>query len=417
LLINLLAIIFALFLLYYMESRFSYIFLFSVIVTVLGFHYSSLKKWKYYPYVKWGGIGSILILSIGALFFIIGRMDTGNRTKFVTKENYSILLDQDSFLQSDSLHSMQAENDVSLFMDRELEFRTKMQKETVHSRYVNLNDYKNKQTFLKKNSLVKKVIFPLLVILVVLIAVVILYRRKKQWQFLAFFLGLTTLILVGIFPTHSFKRVNEKWSDYVVIEALNTRKTQIVIKRLLENRSLTTRASFQNETSKKYMKGEEVILKFVNVPVSSSEKSGSNVVRRKLILTGIDYLKKSHFIGVGAGGYLALSQKGKSKYDLGTVNSPHNLIIEILSQYGIGIALFFIGLLIYPFIYLIREFRMRKWGIHHLILLLLLICMFLMSNSNSTSLPLPIIWINFTFIILFFNKRVSANEKENDSTN
>lgn len=416
-LLSILAIVSTLVLLYYMESRFSYIFLFFVFASVLYFNRSSLQKWKYYPYLKWFGIGSCLVI-LGGVVFIIGRTNSGSKIKCVQETSYSILMDRDFFLKTDSLNSGHAQNDVCLFMDAGLEFRTEVQKETIRTRYVNLEKYTDKHTFfLKKNRPLAKMVFPLFVILVVLILIIVLHRRKKQWKMLVVFAGLTTLILVGIFPSHSFKRVNQKWSNYVVIESLDARKTQAVIERLMEDRSSIVRGSFQNETSEKYMKGEEVVLKLVNLPVSSSEKSGSNIVRKKLVLTGIDYLKQSRFFGVGAGGYIALSKKGKSHYDLETIDSPHNLMIEVLSQYGIGIALFFIGLLIYPFIYLIREFRMKKWSINHLILLLLLICMFLMSNSNSTSLPLPIIWINFTFIILFFSKLVSANEKENDSTN
>lgn len=411
--LSVLALVFALGMLYYMESRFSYAFVFFAFLMVLHFKREWLKQLKYYTYLKWTGIALGSLMLVGVIVLIVKKMDQQNHLSTDNEATYSILVEKNK----DSL--IAAGNDVCLAMDIELEYRAAFKKEVVHTRYIDLEKYAGgNDSFLKKYPHLQKIVFPVGCILIALILAFVVYKEKTQKRrVLLVFGGFLGLILVGIFSRHIFERVNEKWSNYAVVEVLDEKKTDSVAKRLLENELYIKRVSFQDETSKKFMAGEEVTLQIADLPVSTSENKGSDAVRKKLILTGLDYLKESHFIGVGAGGYSALTEAGKSKYDLGTINSPHNLTIEILAQYGIGITLFFVAILLYPLIYLVKDFRAKKWGIDHLILLLLLICFFLMSNSNSTSLPLPIIWINFTLVILFFSKLISAKENENDSTN
>ncbi len=413
--LSILALVCALAMLYYMESRFSHVFVFFAFLAVLHFKREWLKQLKYYAYLKWTGIALGSLMLVGVTVLIVKKLDQQHNVSTGSEATYSILVEKNK----DSLNAAGAGNDVCLGMDIELEYRASFKKEIVHTRYIDLEKYAGENgSFLKKYPHIQKIAFPVACILIALILAFVVYKQKTQkGRILLIFGGFVGLILIGIFSRHIFERVNEKWSNYVVVEVLDEEKTDSVARTLLQDERLIKRVSFQDATSKKFMAGEEVTLQIADLPVSSREDKGSDAVRKKLILAGLDYLKDSHFIGAGAGSYSALTLAGKSKYDLGTINSPHNLTIEILAQYGIGITLFFIAILLYPLIYLVKDFRAKKWGINHLTLLLLLVCFFLMSNSNSTSLPLPIIWINFTLVILFFSKLISAKENENDSTN
>ena len=80
-------------------------------------------------------------------------------------------------------------------------------------------------------------------------------------------------------------------------------------------------------------------------------KSGNSYnVRKNLILNGLDFLENSNYLGVGSGQYSVYTSKGLIKHDVDTVLSPHSLIIELLSEYGILMFLFFVAIFIFLFI-------------------------------------------------------------------
>lgn len=415
--LNVLALICALVILYYMESRLSYLFLFFTVLGVLYLKLPVFRQWQYFRILKWSGIALGTLMAVGVALLVVKKMSRD--TSSASPATYEMLVDQDkgpAFL-SDSLAGSHG-NDVCLGMDNELEYRVSFKKEVVNTRYVNLEDYSGRNEFLKKNANLKKIAFPAACIIWVLILAFFLYKRKeRQQRILLVFGGFVGLFLIGVFSRHPFERVNEKWSNYAVIEAVSKSETDSIAQALWKNEKGIKRISFQNETALKYMQGKEITLKLAEVPVPSPETTGSNAIRKNLILAGIDFLKRSHYMGVGAGGYSALVRSGEAAYDVGTIDTPHNFLIEILSQYGILITLFFLAVLLYPLVYLLNEFRHKRNGNDHLALLLFLVCMILMSNSNSSALPLPIIWINFTLVILFFGKLVTANEKVNDPKN
>ncbi len=78
---------------------------------------------------------------------------------------------------------------------------------------------------------------------------------------------------------------------------------------------------------------------------SSDESSNERI---KMIKSGINMLKDSHGMGIGAGGFEAsVLQKNP---DANIIN-PHNLFVEIFAQYGIGILLLLCSWLAYLFYY------------------------------------------------------------------
>ena len=68
----------------------------------------------------------------------------------------------------------------------------------------------------------------------------------------------------------------------------------------------------------------------------------SGVVRRHLIENGLFLIKQNPILGVGPGQYTHLSNVGKLPKNTGTVNSPHELLTELGSQYGIPMLLMFL---------------------------------------------------------------------------
>lgn len=417
---NAFAIICSLFLLSYMESRFSQLFIVFLIGLILYYKRTLFINWRFYKYLKWGsiGLGVLLIASVAVIF--IGRAQTSETADKVDSGTYSIFVDaNENFnpLDSTSLDSKLL-NDICLAIAVEVDQRIVLQQEQVKTKYVDLKKYQKGDLLLfESNPFLKKISFPIAIALLS-IGVVLIIRKKKENRFvLVVFSGFIGLLLVGIFSHHPFERVNEKWSRFVIMENQDQRRLDSTARDLITQENRIKRVSIQNATAQKYMNGESLTLKKIDIPIILGEEKGSDAIRKDLALNGLYFLKNSHFLGVGAGGYAALTQRGQGKYEVGTIDSPHSLIIEMVAQYGVLITLFFIILLIYPLIFLFKKFRRRSWNNNHLVLTALIVCFVLMGNSNSSSFPLPIIWINFTLIILFFNKLVSANEKKNDSTN
>ena len=134
--------------------------------------------------------------------------------------------------------------------------------------------------------------------------------------------------------------------------------------------------------------------------LNHEKKLPSNIIRKNLILNGYDFFKESKGLGVGAGNYMKYIQLGKGEYETDGVDSPHNWLIEIISQYGIIIVILFIFLIFY--IFKVIYFSIKKIGFSqkHLLILMLLFCYMVMSNSNSIFMPLPINWLIFSFILL-----------------
>ncbi len=415
---NAFAIICCLFLLSYMESRFSQLFIVFLTGLILYYKRTLFSNWRFYKYLKWGSIGLGVLLLVGVAVIFIGRGQASETANKVDPGTYSIFIDaNENFnpLDSTSLDAREV-NGICLAIAVKVDQRIVLKQEQVKTKYVDLKKYQKGDLLLFESyPFLKKISFPITIALLAIGIVLIIRKKKKNGFVLVVFSGFIGLFLVGIFSRHPFERVNEKWSRFVIMENQDQRRIDSTARDLITQENSIKIVSIQNTTAQKYMNGESLTLKKIDIPIILIEGKESDAIRKHLTLNGLYFLKNSHFLGVGAGGYATLIQRGEGKYDVGTVDSPHSLIIEMVSQYGVLITLFFICLLIYPFIFLFNEFRRKNRN--HLILTALLVCFVIMGNSNSTSFPLPIIWVNFTLIILFFNKLASAKEKKHDSTN
>lgn len=82
----------------------------------------------------------------------------------------------------------------------------------------------------------------------------------------------------------------------------------------------------------------------------------SNVVRKNLILNGLEFMKESPLTGIGPGQFRYRHAHNQKLLPTGTIVGPHNYPIELVSQYGwIAFSLFFF--LLFVFIKQIQLFR------------------------------------------------------------
>lgn len=79
--------------------------------------------------------------------------------------------------------------------------------------------------------------------------------------------------------------------------------------------------------------------KLVHIADRGGDGPTSGTVRYALVRNGVDFFIRSRGLGVGAAGYEALIIGGVFDHPVEGMSNPHNLWIEILSQYGVvGIA-------------------------------------------------------------------------------
>lgn len=135
--------------------------------------------------------------------------------------------------------------------------------------------------------------------------------------------------------------------------------------------------------------------------ITSDNRLPSNVLRKNLLLNGMDFFIASKGLGVGAGNYKSYINKGNVQYETDGIDSPHNWPMEILSQYGIGITFLFTALFGYIVFVIYTSIKKTSFNQKHLQLVLLLVCYAIMSNSNSIFLPLPINWLMLSLIVIY----------------
>ena len=69
--------------------------------------------------------------------------------------------------------------------------------------------------------------------------------------------------------------------------------------------------------------------------VNTKSPEGSTNLRKNLILVGLDFIKSAPVFGIGPGGFALKIKQNEHKKFVHTHTSPHNLPIEIISQFGI----------------------------------------------------------------------------------
>jgi teichuronic acid biosynthesis protein TuaE len=137
------------------------------------------------------------------------------------------------------------------------------------------------------------------------------------------------------------------------------------------------------------------------IEIPEDERLPSSVLRKNLVFNGCDYFIESKGMGVGAGNYMSYTRAGKGKHETDGIDSPHSMIVEIFSQYGIIITILFIACFIFFLNVLYRSSRIIAYNKKHMLVLMLIICYAVMSNSNSIFIPLPLNWFMFSLIAVY----------------
>lgn len=189
---------------------------------------------------------------------------------------------------------------------------------------------------------------------------VVLLKLKSQFLLL---LGVVILFLLTIINNQLFYGpMWEKGDDY--------RLNQLVV---IDQRDNNLELVGKEELL--YEMGKDSLIDLLK---SAKNESSSNDQRKRLILNGIDLWKSNPVLGVGAGQYSYKTSIGEVKYNVGTLRGPHNLVIELLSQFGlIGIA--FLFFLLYSFYRILR--KGENWSYRCLVLAIGLVVLL------ATSLP------------------------------
>jgi O-antigen ligase len=143
---------------------------------------------------------------------------------------------------------------------------------------------------------------------------------------------------------------------------------------------------------------QKIVLK--NKPVledTTIKKLDSFTLRKNLVLNGITYFKKSPLMGIGPGQFRFKLSRNQSFYPIDKNSSPHNYLIEMISQYGVlGGIIFLI-----PITLFVSKIIKRKWSFLYAMLVFLY---YLEGVMPSSFLYLDINWILFSSIILCFSE-------------
>lgn len=124
----------------------------------------------------------------------------------------------------------------------------------------------------------------------------------------------------------------------------------------------------------------------------------STQIRISLIKNGIDFLKRSHYIGVGPGQFRYLELIDDKPYFTSTVVGAHFWLIELISQYGVLIFVVYASFLFW--ILYIAIFKRKSIGSMSFKLILALILFWGVSIMPSGFLILDMNWIFVAALII-----------------
>ncbi len=121
-------------------------------------------------------------------------------------------------------------------------------------------------------------------------------------------------------------------------------------------------------------------------------------IRKNLLKNGWYLTKQSRFMGVGPAQFRWYHQQKQVPYPTTTVDSPHDGLMEILSQYGILILVPFLSILFY---YWLTAFRINKKISNYFILLTACyLILIIISDMSSAWLILNIGWLLIPVLLI-----------------
>jgi len=214
------------------------------------------------------------------------------------------------------------------------------------------------------------------------------------------------LLMFGVFAVHNFDQPN-KALRYSIVKEVGKTSSKI---KAIETNSIEAKAA-------------AVLLNGQNLSVCLSQSAAKlgfpekkllvleDEARNNLILNGLVYVQESYFLGIGPGAYISYTRQKKNKYEVGTIVSPYNSVIEIVSQYGVFISGLLIVLFGFTVIILVKSFFSRSWSNQHTFAVVLLVCLILLRNANSRFLSLPINWVIISFVFIETDELIERHKK------
>lgn len=284
--------------------------------------------------------------------------------------------------------------------------------ESVELQFKKVNRELYKKMFIGKNELLLVLSMTLLFLILI---TVFIYTNRFTKNKRMLFLPLTGVVIVILLAWNSYQFPSQGYKKRVLVE-------KGLVMNHLQKKDLSV-VSTDFQTGKVLQTGKSLRTylfdkkKDMTLDSNDSKELGSNGIRKNLILNGLDYLKKSNYLGIGAGGFLASNLNKQNKYPDGGVGGAHNFIIEILSQYGVGIFALLAGVFFWILLILIRSFFKGIWNEKHFLVLWLLIVLIFMGNANSTFLSLPMNWLLVAFLLVFANKLMPEKVEQNEIKN
>lgn len=277
--------------------------------------------------------------------------------------------------------------------------------DTVRLQVKRLSPELQKNLFMGNNCLLISLLFALFIIL---LTVYLVTQRSEKYAVLSL-IFCVTLFLVVLLPANSYRYPFNEYKQIMLAEAGPDAQNLVPANLGIISVDAATGGVLltgkQLETflySKSGLQAEDCVL---------TEKLNSNVVRKNQFLNGLEYLKKSCFMGLGAGGFQASNRNKMNKYPDNGVVGAHNFVIEILSQYGILIFGLLVSVIAWIIVVLIRASGKGWWEAKHFLVLWLLVALVFMGNANSTFLSLPINWFLVACVFIFANELMESRKE------
>ncbi|WP_343748440.1 O-antigen ligase family protein [Fluviicola sp.] len=326
--------------------------------------------------------------------------EVGQKLDQRLKENGKILLSSGEALQKqDTLKTDR------VFVIEQHAYLKLLNGDTVKLQLKQINPELRKAIFMGNNKLLIALLFALLAIL--LTAYLVNYRFEKYSVVsLVFCVG---LFLVVLLPANSYEYPFKRYKQIMLAETgTNLDKLEASDLGIISSDAATGELLLTGKPLKAflYSKGGKQ-----ENGVTLAEKLNSNDVRKNQFLNGLDYLEKSRFMGLGAGGFQASNLKKMNKYPDNGVVGAHNFMIEILSQYGILIFSLLASMFGWIIFRLVRASGRGWWDSKHFLVLWLLIALVFMGNANSTFLSLPINWFLVACVFIVANELMESRKE------
>ena len=326
--------------------------------------------------------------------------EVGQKLDQRLKENGKILLSSGEALQKqDTLKTDR------VFVIEQHAYLKLLNGDTVKLQLKQINPELRKAIFMGNNKLLITLLFALLAIL--LTAYLVNYRFEKYS--VVSLVCCVGLFLVVLLPANSYEYPFKRYKQIMLAETgTNLDKLEASDLGIISSDAATGELLLTGKPLKAflYSKGGKQ-----ENGVALAEKLNSNDVRKNQFLNGLDYLEKSRFMGLGAGGFQASNLKKMNKYPDNGVVGAHNFMIEILSQYGILIFSLLASMFGWIIFRLVRASGRGWWDAKHFLVLWLLIALVFMGNANSTFLSLPINWFLVACVFIVANELMESRKE------